>query len=268
MLYDTHCHPNYTKQKNIKQILKTFKQENKEGFLNAVWTNFDTIKDCIKFAKEYDFVFASIWIHPSDIDLDENIDDEIKKLETIYLENKQYIIWIWECWLDYHYLSKNIEEKEKQISMQKKYFIAQIELAKKYNLPLIIHNRESKDDIYNILIKSNYKNFVFHCYSENLEYAKKLLNFSPEAKISFSWIVTFSNAQEVQNTAKNIPLKNILVETDAPRLTPSPFRWKEENEPLFTKYVLNHIIWLRNEETDLIKRQVFENSVDFFWIKK
>lgn len=112
MLYDTHCHPNYTKQKDIKEILKSFKQENKEAFLNAVGTNFETIKDCINFAKDYDFIYASIWIHPSDIDLEANIGEVIKKLEEIYLENKQFIIWIWECWLDYHYLSKNLEKKK------------------------------------------------------------------------------------------------------------------------------------------------------------
>lgn len=268
MLYDTHCHPNYTKQKNIKEILESFKKENKEAFLNAVWTNFETISDCLKLSKQYDFIYVSIWIHPSDIDLNLDLEEQINKLEKIYLENSKYIIWIWECWLDYFHLSKNDEIRKKQIEMQKKYFIAQINLAKKYNLPLIIHNRESKDDIYEILIKQNYKNFVFHCYTENLEYAYKLLDFSPNAMISFSWIVTFSNAKEVQNTAKNIALKNILVETDAPRLTPAPFRWKEENEPAFTKYILDFICDLRNEDNTEIKNQIFENSINFFQIRK
>jgi TatD DNase family protein len=70
--------------------------------------------------------------------------------------------------------------------LQKIFFKAQIELAKKYNLPLIIHNRESKEDIFEILKETNFKNFIFHCYSEDLEYAKKLIKFSPECKISFS----------------------------------------------------------------------------------
>lgn len=86
--------------------------------------------------------------------------------------------------------------------------------------------------------------------------------------ISFSWIVTFSNAKDVQSTAKNIPLKNILIETDAPRLTPTPYRWKEENEPAFTKYVLDFICSLRNENPGDIKKQIFENSLNFFGIKK
>ena len=120
-------------------------------------TNFETIFDCIKLARENDFIFASIWIHPSDINLDLKINEQINKLENIYLENSKYIIWIWECWLDYFHLSKNQEIRKKQIEMQKKYFVEQINLAKKYNLPLIIHNRDSKDDIYDILIKQDYK---------------------------------------------------------------------------------------------------------------
>jgi len=155
-----------------------------------------------------------------------------------------------------------------QKKLQKLFFKAQIELAKKYNLPVIIHNRESKDDVLEILQETNFKNFIFHCYSENLEYAQKLLEFSPNCKISFSGIVTFKNALDIQKTAKNIPLKNILVETDSPYLTPTPLRWKEENEPSYTKYVLEKIIELREESPEEIKKTIFENSLEMFWIKK
>jgi TatD DNase family protein len=74
------------------------------------------------------------------------------------------------------------------------------------------------------LEQENFKNFIFHCYSEDLDFANKLLQFAPNCKISFSGIITFKNAQKVQETAKNIPLKNILAETDSPYLTPVPFR--------------------------------------------
>jgi TatD DNase family protein len=97
-----------------------------------------------------------------------------------------------------------------------------------------------------------------------LEYAQKLLKLSPNCKISFSGIVTFKNAKEIQETAKNIPLKNILVETDSPYLTPTPFRGKEENEPAFTKYVLEKIIELRTEDSEKIKKTIFKNSLEMF----
>jgi TatD DNase family protein len=100
----------------------------------------------------------------------------------------------------------------------------QIQIAKKYNLPLIIHNRESKEDILTILKEEDFKNFVFHCYTEDIKYAQKLLDFSPNCKLSFSGIITFKNAILVQETAKYIPLKNIMIETDSPYLSPAPER--------------------------------------------
>jgi len=259
MLYDTHCHPNLAKNKNKIQIINNFLEENPEGFLNIIWTDLEKSKDVIELSKNSSRTFCSIWIHPCDVyelDLKENIIN----LEKLYLKNKEKIIAIWECGLDYYWKKDKKEE-------QKSFFKAQIELAKKYNLPLIIHNRESKEDILEILEETNFKNFIFHCYSENLEYAQKLIKFSPNCKISFSGIVTFKNALEIQETAKNIPLKNILVETDSPYLTPTPFRWKEENEPSFSKYVLEKIIELREEKPETIKKQIFENSLEIFKIK-
>ena len=266
MLYDTHCHIDLAKDKNWYEIIKTFKENNREGFLNIIWTNIKSSKNLIKTTKEFDFIYMSIWIHPSDINKYPSIEEAIQELEDLYLSNKEKIIWIWECWLDYFRIAKNNIEKEK--NKQKLFFIAQIKLAKKYNLPLIIHNRDSKDDIYDILVQENYKNFVLHCYTEDLDYANKLLKFAPNCMISFSWILTFKNTIEIQVTAKDIPLENILIETDSPYLTPTPLRWKEENEPDFSKYILKYIYELRSENEERIKNQIFNNSINFFWIKK
>ena len=280
MLYDTHCHPNLAKNKNKTEIINNFFDENQEGFLNVIWTNPKTNLDVLELAKNNEKVFGSIWIHPCDIyDLD--LEKAILSLENNILKNREKIVAIWECWLDYYWLKaendKNIAKYEKKYQekiikekkeLQKLFFKAQILLAKEYDLPVIIHNRESKEDIYNILVETNFKNFIFHCYSENLEYAEKLLELSPNCKISFSGIVTFKNAQDIQDTAKNIPLKNILVETDSPYLTPTPYRGKEENEPAFTKYVLEKIIELREEPAEKIEKQIFINSLEIFNIKK
>ena len=292
MLYDTHCHPNLAKNKDKDIIIKNFLEENLEGFLNIIWTNPETNSDILKLVNNYERVFCSVWIHPCDIyDLD--LEKTILTLENQILKDlnspiipfhkgdeNNKIVAIWECWLDYYWLkpendkkiAEYIPEQQNKIinlkkNLQKIFFKAQIKLAEKYNLPIIIHNRESKDDILEILEETWFKNFIFHCYSENLEYAKKLLKLSPNCKISFSWIVTFKNAKYIQETAKNIPLRNILVETDSPYLTPTPFRWKEENEPSFTKYVLEKIIELREEDSEEIKRVIFENSKKVFNVK-
>ena len=280
MLFDTHCHPNLSKNKDKDIIIKNFFVQNKEAFLNFIWTNPNTNQEVLELAKNNKNCYCSLGIHPCDIyDLD--LEKEILRIENLILNDKdKKIIAIWECGLDYYWLKPENDEKiakyipeiqQKVIKLkkdlQKIFFKAQIKLAKKYNLPIIIHNREAKDDVFEILKETWFKNFIFHCYSENLEYSQKLLGLSPNCKISFSGIVTFKNTKEVQETAQNIPLKNILVETDSPYLTPTPFRWKQENEPAFTKYVLEKIIELKSEDPKGIEKQIFKNSLEIFNIK-
>lgn len=162
-------------------------------------------------------------------------------------------------------VSRGILERKKQI--QKEWFIAQINLAKKLDLPIVIHNRDAWEDVFEILKQTNFKNFIMHCYSENLEYAKKLIDFSPNCKISFSWILSFKNAKELQDVAKNIPLENIIIETDSPYLAPVPYRWKENN-PLFVEKVFEKLCELREENHEVIKNQIWKNSLEIFKIKK
>lgn len=273
-IFDTHCHPHLNKEKNQDIVIKNF-FENEWKYMTIIWTNPYTNNEVINLANKYDWVFCSIWIHPCDIyDLD--LEKTILELENHLLKNKEKIIAIWECGLDYYWMEKDeeinkLEEKyrkkiiEDKKKLQKIFFKAQILLAKEYNLPVIIHNRESKDDVFEILKEMDFKNFIFHCYSEDLEYAKKLIEFAPKCKISFSGIVTFKSAKDVQQTAQNIPLIHILAETDSPYLTPTPFRWKEENEPLYTKYVVQKINELRWEKCE---EQILQNSLNIFWLNK
>lgn len=272
-IFDTHCHPYLNKQKEQNTVITNFFQ-NGWKYMTVIWTNLKTSKISIEIANKYDWVFVTIWIHPCDITgLD--LDNTIKTLENLYKDNKEKIVWIWECWLDYYRLERDNKinklekvNRDKIIEKQKKiqwlFFKAQILLAKKYDLPVIIHNRESKDDVLKILKELDFKKFIFHCYSENLEYAQKLIEFSPECKISFSGIITFNSAQDIQKTAKNIDINHILAETDSPYLTPTPYRWKEENEPLYTKYIIEKINKLRWEICD---EQILNNSLEIFWLK-
>lgn len=273
-IFDTHCHPHLNKEKDQNKIITDF-LKNWWKYMNVIWTNPITNNTVIDIANKYNNVFCSVWIHPCDsYDLD--LEKTILELENHILKNKEKIIAIWECWLDYYWLYKDekinkLEEKLKnkiiddKKNLQKMFFKAQILLAKKYKLPIVIHNRNSKDDVFKILKELDFKNFIFHCYSENLEYANKLIELAPECKISFSGIVTFKNAKEIQDTVKNIHIKHILAETDSPYLTPTPFRWKEENEPIYTKYVIEKINELRWEKCD---EKILENSLKIFKLNK
>ncbi len=280
MLFDTHSHLFLWKlSEREKEVLENMEKNNVKYFTN-IWTDLETSKKSISFAKKYKNSFATVWIHPCNVyDLD--LEKSIEILEKYILENKEVVVWIWETGLDYYWLKPENDEKiakyskiyqEKIINLKKKlqkiFFIAQINLAKKYDLVVVIHNRESAFDIFEVLKETNCKKFIFHCYSENLDYAKKLIEFAPESKISFSGIITFKNAFEITETVRNISLKNILIETDAPYLTPIPFRWKKENEPAFVKYILEKIIEIREEKPEIIEKQIFENSLEIFKIKK
>ncbi|MDD3302057.1 MAG: TatD family hydrolase [Candidatus Gracilibacteria bacterium] len=275
MFFDTHCHTYLTKSKSENELLNEIKVKGNLKITN-IGVDLDTSKHIISLLKEYDFMYGSIGIQPLDIIKYIDLDFVIGELEELSKNKK--IVAIGECGLDYYWLEKDISELlEKDTTNSKSFddllndgkinqqnwFTNQVLLAKKLNLPLIIHNRGAREDIFEILKNYDFKNFVMHCYSEDYDFAMKLINFSPDCKISFSGIVTFKNAKEVQETASKIPLKNILIETDAPYLAPVPFRGKE-NFPFLVENVFEKICELRSENREKILEQIYENSLNFF----
>ncbi len=270
MLYDTHCHPYLAKKKTQESILENFFWS-WWVYLNSIWCDIKSSQISIDIAKKYSWVFATIWIHPTyTLDYKWKIEESIWAIELLYKKNQDYIVAIGESGLDYYWLEKlskdsGISEKE-IVNIQKYFFTAQIHLAKKLELPLVIHNRQAGWDIFKILEDSWFQNFIFHCYSEDLDYALKLIKLAPNCKLWFWGVVTFKNALKTQEAAKKIPLKNIIIETDSPYLTPVPHRWKQENEPQYVRHILDKIIDLRDESPEEIEREIFENSKKFFLV--
>jgi len=268
MLFDTHSHIFLCKKDN-DDIIKTLKENNVKHIIH-IWVDIESSKTCIELSKKYNDTFCSVWIHPcytykNKLDIHENI----KKLEDLIENNRKHIKAIWECWLDNYHLNKENPNKEQEI--QKQYFIEQIKLAQKYDLPVVIHTREAKEETLEIIKKTGLKKFILHCFSEDLDFAMKAIYYSNECKISFSWIVTYKKAENVIKTAANIPLEKILIETDCPYLSPQKVRW-EENNPINVKYNLEQIIKLRqenwkNETNEKIEKTIFENSLKIFSIK-
>jgi TatD DNase family protein len=131
-----------------------------------------------------------------------------------------------------------------------------------------VHIRDAWEDSYEILKNSQFKwNIVIHCYTSNSETAIKYLWLSNNVYIWFSWIVTFKNWLSVQEATKVVPLNRILVETDAPYLSPDPHRWKQ-NTPGNTKFILDKIKELRSEDSKLVEDVIFENSLRFYKINQ
>ncbi len=281
MFIDTHCHPYLAKKKSQTQQFDNFFAWWGKALISIATDTHDSEK-CIAFSKIHSQIYASVGIHPCSVEFDaeslpyfienlkskKDLEQIVGIIEEYYKKYPDKIVAIGECWLDYYWIEdiarKNNTEIDLLKELQKYYFRAQIRLAKKLSIPFIIHNRDSWEDVWEILCQENYGNFVLHSFTEDYDYALKCLKKFPDAKISFSGIVTFKNAKDIQKAATKIPLKNIMIETDSPYLTPEPLRWKEENEPLFVKHVLDTLIDLRDEPSEEVSLQIYKNSLDFF----
>lgn len=264
MIFDTHCHMQFDDYENIEKEIEKM-QYYWVKYATLIWSDYSSTLKSINLARRYNcfFVVAGI-IHPIDAPKVSNLSEETAKVDKLIADNRDIIVGIWEVWYDYFHINKDDINWDKLAQTQ--VFKANIELAKKYNLPLIIHNRDAWEDTYEMIKKYNVEKFVVHCYTGNYDWAIKFLDLSPNAYIWFSWIVTFKNALEVQDTATKIPLERILVETDAPYLAPPPFRWKL-NTSWYTKFVLDKIKELRREAPELIEDVIYENSLNFYSIK-
>mgnify|MGYP003307933840 CR=1 FL=1 len=154
--------------------------------------------------------------------------------------NNPKIVGIGEIGLDYYWVKDN---KDKQIDL----FIKQIELANKYNKTIVIHSRDAINDTYNILKEHLKTKAVMHCYSSSLEMAKKFIDLG--IKLGIGGVLTFKNSKTLKEVVENIDIKNILLETDSPYLTPEPYRGKK-NEPYNVLYVAKKIAEIKNIELE------------------
>ena len=228
-MIDSHCHLNFPGIKtDIKNIIKRC-QANGVNKLLTINTNPDDFDDHLNLIKDFDNIYISYGIHPEEVK-----DNSYLSFEDI--ENKiknATVIGIGETGLDFYH---STEYKNKQYEI----FENHIEASKIFDLPIIIHQRNSEKEIIEILKK--YKNdklkIVFHCFTGSNE----LLQFCIENKfyISLSGIVTFKNANTLRETIKNASLDYLLIETDSPFLAPSPMRGRN-NEPSYVKFTADFL---------------------------
>lgn len=214
-------------------------------------SNILTSKQSIKLAHNYDFIYASVGIHPHDAQKEF---DKVEEIERLALQEK--VVAIGEIGLDYYY---NDPPKE----FQKEVFIKQIRLAKKLNLPIIIHDRDAHGDILDILKQEWTKDLrgVFHSYSGSVEMAFQAIEMN--FYISLGGPVTFKNAKKPKEVVKAVPIEKLLIETDSPYLTPEPYRGKR-NTPVYVKFVAEKIAELREMSYEEVCRITAENAIKLF----
>lgn len=253
MIFDTHSHlfeEDFDSDRdkcfeNLKAI---------DGKVMLVGFNNINNLEAYNLAKEYN-MYSSAGLHPDTAD--EDIDQNLILLEEFINTHKVYAIG--ECGLDYHWVKDNIDR-------QKKLFEAQIKLAIKYDLPIIVHSRDAHQDTFDLINKYSGKlKGIMHCYSGSLELALEYIKIG--FYISLGGPVTFKNAKEPKRIASNIDINHLLVETDCPFLAPEPFRGKR-NESAYVKYTAEYIANLRNMSYEEFTQITSENAYRIFNIKE
>lgn len=235
VLFDSHCH--LTDRAYLASLDQVIQRANDTGiqYLLTAGLNIDDSLASIKIANKYPGVYCSIGIHPHDAKTIR--DGDMERLKKMLANSK--VKAIGETGLDFY---RNYSDRETQETA----FHLQIDLARESRLPLIIHIRTAYSEAKTILEKHKYFNGVLHCYSGDETFARWAIEHG--FYISFSGSITYDNPQ-LKAIVKKIPEDRILIETDAPYLSPVPMRGKR-NEPAYVKYTAQTIALLMNCSTE------------------
>ena len=247
MLFDTHAHLNDSRfDEDRAELLAQLPQRGVTLAMNA-GCSLESSKDALIMAAPYDWLYCSVGTHPDSCDeVNEEVLEEYRKLCKLNPKVKA----IGEIGLDYHY-----EDIPREI--QKKAFIAQMELARELDMPVIVHERDAHEDGMDIIAQFPTVKGVFHCYSGSAEMAKQLVKL--DWYIGFTGVLTFKNARKAVETAQTIPLERIVIETDCPYMAPEPFRGKR-NDPSLVYRVAEKLAEIRGISVEEAQRATFENG--------
>lgn len=252
-LVDSHCHLDQL-DCDITAALK-LAAENDVKHMLCVSITLKDFPAMLQLVKPYAEVSASVGLHPNERD----IDAEPSAADLILLAQDEKIVAIGETGLDYYRSTGDLD-------WQRERFRQHIRAAKEIQKPLIVHSRQAKADTLKILREENAASVggVMHCFTEDWQMAQEALALN--LYVSFSGIVTFNNAKEIQEAAKKMPLDRMLLETDSPYLAPVPMRGKPNN-PAYVRYVAEFIAELRGISVEELAEKTTENFFRLFKIK-
>lgn len=252
MLIDSHAHLDDKKfDLDRDMIIENLKNNGIESVIN-VGADLKSSRSTVELAKKYENIYAVIGVHPhSATQLDDRAIDTLRDLAK-----EEKVIAIGEIGLDFYYDNSPRD-------VQRSAFKAQIELAKKLKLPLVIHSREADGETFDILKEAQDGDLkvLLHCYSGSAELALRYLELG--FYLSLGGPVTFKNARVPKEVAEIVPLDRLVIETDSPYLTPEPYRGKR-NEPMFVKYVAKQIAEIKNITIEEVIKATNENTKMFF----
>lgn len=252
--FDSHSHLNDEKfDEDRYQLIEKFKKESITKFLTCGY-NLKSSKDAIEISKKCNFTYATCGISPNDIP--QNVEELWKDVDQIkQLASQKNVVAIGEIGLDYYWNKENSD-------IQKELFKKQIEIANDLDLPIVIHTRDAVMDTLAILKENPVKKKgVFHCCPLNIELVKEGLKLG--FYISFSGVVTFKNSKNAEEIIKMVPIKNILIETDSPYLSPEPVRGTR-NTPINVKYIAEKISKVKGLSIEDVAKITYTNAENLF----
>jgi TatD DNase family protein len=253
-LTDSHCHLAMLEPERAEEVLVRARAEGVAGFLVPGTAVEDSTK-AVSIGQQHPDVWSAVGFHPHEA---KDCDDEaFNAIATLAAEQK--VAAIGEIGLDYHYMHSPRE-------VQQDVFMRHLRLARERDLPVIIHNRESTEDLIDLLMSEEARGTrgVLHSFTESLEVARKLLDMG--FFISFSGIVTFRTAEPLREVARALPHDRVLIETDTPYLAPVPHRGKE-NEPAFVTKTAEVLAGLWGRPLDDVAEQTTANFERAFGVR-
>ena len=252
MFFDSHAHLDDLKYNDDRNEMLKRARENGVSYIVNVGYDLPSSKRSVALAEQYDFIYAAVGIHPHDAEA-----EGAKGIEELaLLASNPKVVAIGEMGLDYY---RDLSPRE----IQKDMFRKQIGLALELKKPIIVHDREAHGDVMDILKEENARlaGGVLHCFSGSLEMARECLKMG--FYISIAGPVTFNNARKLQEVAADVPMDRLLIETDAPYLTPEPNRGKR-NESAFVVNVARKIAELKNITIEEVAAATTANAKKFF----
>ncbi len=245
-IFETHAHYDADWFDEDRDELLQSMPEAGIGYIVNVSSNLDSLDRTVELTQKYDFIYGSAGIHPTDsVDLTE---DNFYRIEET--ANKPKIVAIGEIGLDYYW-------KKPDNETQKKWFIRQLELARKMDMPVIIHSRDASQDTLDIMREYQDLDGVIHCFSGSLETAREYVKMG--FFIGVGGVVTFKNGRKMKEVVEGIPMESIVLETDCPYLAPVPHRGKR-NSSTYIPLIAEEIAKIKNMTAEEVIQITYNNA--------
>jgi len=253
MFIDTHAHLDFDRfDEDRDEVIQAAYDAGVKRIVN-IGADMESSRNSVNLAKKYDFIYAAVGVHPHDVkEISPEDYDELKELAQ-----NDKVVAIGEIGLDYYYDNSPRGEQQEAFKIQ-------LQLAKELNLPVVIHSRDAKEDTLAIL-EEHAKGLegIVHCYAYDLATAKRVIDMG--FYLAFGGVITFNNAKDLRAVVKEIALDKILIETDAPYLTPAPHRGKR-NESKFVIHVAKKIAEIKGIDVAEVAEKTTENAKNLLGI--